>query len=292
MGEGTIIKALCGFYTVADGSRRITCKAKGRFRHVSTSPLVGDHVTYSLQPDATGTIDAIAPRKNSFIRPAVANIDAMVYIAGAAKPVTDPFLIDRFSVIARHADCEMIVCLNKCDLVSADELFAIYSRSGFPTVCTSAATGEGIETLRSMIQGKICAFAGNSGIGKSSILNCLVPDLALKTDEISEKLGRGKHTTRHVEFFPLDDTTFVADTPGFASFEVQMVDDIEAEQLQFCFPDFEPYFGSCRFQDCRHLNEPDCAISSAVRTGALAPTRYESYKRLYDLIKTQSRNNY
>ena len=142
-----------------------------------------------------------------------------------------------------------------------------------------------------MIQGKICAFAGNSGIGKSSILNCLVPDLALKTDEISEKLGRGKHTTRHVEFFPLDDTTFVADTPGFASFEVQMVDDIEAEQLQFCFPDFEPYFGSCRFQDCRHLNEPDCAISGAVRTGALAPTRYESYKRLYDLIKTQSRNN-
>ena len=289
MAEGIIIKALSGFYYVADGEKLISCRAKGRFRHVSTSPLVGDHVTYSTVSDSSGVIEAIATRRNSFIRPAVANIDCMVFVASAAKPVTDPFLIDRVSVIADRASCETIVCINKCDLRDPEELSGIYTKCGFPTVCTSALTGEGVDNLRALMRGKVCALAGDSGIGKSSLINKLVPGLTLGTGEISDKLGRGRHTTRHVEFFPLDGETFVADTPGFASFEVQMVDNIEPEELQYHFRDFVPYLGSCRFDDCRHLAEPGCAILAAVASGELPRSRHESYKKLYEVLKVQSK---
>ena len=289
MAEGIIIKALSGFYYVADGGEIISCRAKGRFRLDSTSPLVGDHVAFTRNSESAGVVDAILPRKNAFIRPAVANIDALVFVASAAKPVTDPYLIDRVSVIADRASCETIVCINKCDLRDPEELSTIYQKCGFPTVCTSAVTGEGVDQLRRLMQGKVCAFAGDSGIGKSSLLNCLIPGLALETTEISEKLGRGRHTTRHIEFYPLDEETFLADTPGFASFEVQMVDHIEPEELQFHFREFAPFLGGCRFDDCRHLSEPECAVREAVQKGEIPFTRHESYKRLYDLIKTQSR---
>lgn len=291
MAEGIILKALSGFYYVSDGTKVISCRAKGRFRHDLTSPLVGDHVSYTPVSDSSGIIDSVAPRRNAFIRPAVANIDCMVFVASAAKPITDPYLIDRVTVIADHANCETVVCVNKCDLGDPEELSEIYLRCGFPTVCTSAETGEGIDRLRAMLQGKICAMTGNSGIGKSSILNRMVPGLSLETAEISEKLGRGKHTTRHVELFALDEHTFVADTPGFASFEVQMVDSIEPEQLQFHFQEFAPYLGSCRFDDCRHLSEPGCAILESVHSGVLPPTRHESYRKLYDLLKGQKKYN-
>ena len=289
MAEGIIIKALSGFYYVSDGRETVSCRAKGRFRLDSTSPLVGDHVTYTRVSESAGVVDAILPRKNSFIRPAVANIDALVFVASAAKPVTDPYLIDRVSVIADRASCETIVCINKCDLRDPEDLSAIYRKCGFPTVCTSAATGEGVDQLRTLMKGKVCVFAGDSGIGKSSLLNCLIPGLSLETSEISEKLGRGRHTTRHIAFYPLDEETFLADTPGFASFEVQMVDHIEPEELPFHFREFAPYLGACRFDDCRHLAEPGCAVTEAVRTGEIPTTRLESYKRLYDLIRTQSR---
>ena len=289
MAEGIIIKALSGFYYVSDGAKLISCRAKGRFRHVSTSPLVGDHVTYSVTSDSSGVIESIAPRRNSFIRPAVANIDCMIFVASVAKPVTDPYLIDRVSVIADRASCETIVCINKCDLRDPEELSGIYTKCGFSTVCTSALTGEGVENLRTLMQGKVCALAGDSGIGKSSLINKLLPGLSLGTGEISDKLGRGRHTTRHVEFFPLDEETYVADTPGFASFEVQMVDSIEPEDLQYHFRDFTPYLGSCRFDDCRHLAEPGCAVLAAVASGELPPSRHESYKKLYEVLKTQSK---
>lgn len=289
MAEGIIIKALSGFYYVSDGSEVVSCRAKGRFRHVSTSPLVGDRVAYTPMPDSSGVIERILPRRNSFVRPAVANIDCLVFVASAARPVTDPFLIDRISVIADHASCETIVCINKCDISDPGPLSAVYSGAGFPTVCTSAVTGEGVDGLYDLIRGKVCALAGDSGIGKSSLLNSLSPHLSLGTGEISDKLGRGRHTTRHVEFFPLEDQTFVADTPGFASFEVRMVDKIEPEQLQVHFRDFEPYLGSCRFDDCRHIAEPGCAVLAAVAAGEIAPSRHESYKKLYDILKAQSR---
>ena len=282
MAQGTIIKAVSGFYYVYSGGELVECKARGSFRHSGETPLVGDRVEFEK-----ATVTKLLPRKNSFIRPAVANIDTMVFVACAAKPVTDPFLIDRVSVIAAEAECDLIVVLNKCDLAPAEELFEIYSRSGFPTVRTSAETGTGIEELRSLLKGRISAFTGNSGAGKSSIINRLIPGADIETADISDKLGRGKHTTRHVEFYPLDNASFIADTPGFASFEVSMIADISCEDLPGLFRDFSPYLGQCRFNDCRHLSEPDCAVTSAVAAGEVQKTRHESYVRLYDIVKNR-----
>ena len=284
MAEGTIIRALSGFYDVEEDGRLCRCRAKGRFRHDGSSPLVGDRVEYTPQGDGTGVISTILPRRNSFVRPAIANIDVLVFLASGASPVTDPFLIDRVSVIARHAGCEFLVVLNKCDLDPADELYTVCSRAGLSTLRTSAVTGQGVEDLRTLLHGKVSAFTGNSGVGKSSLLNALSPALSLETGEVSEKLGRGRHTTRQVAFYMLDPQTFVADTPGFASFEVEMIDAITPEELPSCFPDFLPYLSSCRFLDCRHLKEPGCAVLRAVSDGQISPSRHESYCRLYELL--------
>lgn len=280
MAQGTIMKAMSGFYYVFSEGKLTECKARGSFRHSGISPLVGDRVEIE-----NSTVQEILPRTNSFIRPAVANIDTMVFIGCAAKPVTDPFLIDRVSVIAEKAGCELIVVLNKCDLAAPDELAQIYRRSGFRTVCTSAETGEGIDALRDALKGRVSAFTGNSGAGKSSLINRLIPGTEIETADISDRLGRGKHTTRHVEFYPLDGNTFIADTPGFASFEVSMIADITCGELPELFRDFAPFLGQCRFTDCRHLNEPDCAVTAAAERGELCRTRRASYARLYDLVK-------
>lgn len=281
--NGTIIKALSGFYYVSTENGVFECRARGKFRLDGTSPLVGDKVSFNNDANGKGYIEKVFERKNFFIRPAVANIDAMVFIAANTNPVTDPFLIDRVSVIAEESDCELIVCVNKTDLDPADELYDIYSKSGFVTIKTSAETGEGIDELRNALKGKICAFTGNSGVGKSSILNALVPELKLEVGEVSEKLGRGKHTTRHVELFSLSDKTYIADTPGFASFEIEMMQSISKEELMYDFREFKEYIGSCRFNDCAHLKEPGCAVTEALAAGRIMPSRYESYKRLYEL---------
>lgn len=283
MTEGVISKALSGFYYVSTGQGILECKARGRFRLDGTSPLVGDRVQCSLDPQGRGRIDKVQPRRNWFVRPAVANIDAMVFIAANTNPITDPFLIDRVSVIAEEAGCSLIVCVNKADIDLGECLYNIYSSSGFPVIRTSAETGEGMEELMSAIRGKICAFTGNSGVGKSSILNRLLPEARIPTGEVSEKLGRGRHTTRHVELYSLGDGTYVADTPGFASFDVEMMNPIPKERLQYDFIDFEPYIGCCRFTDCAHLKEPGCAVTEALEQGKLMPSRYRSYVRLYEL---------
>ena len=282
MTEGTIIKALSGFYYVQTAEGPVTCKAKGQFRHAGLTPLVGDRVQLE---EKTGTVTAVLPRTNSFIRPAVANVDAVVFTACAVKPVTDPFLIDRVSVIAASAGCRFIIVLNKCDLDPADELYRIYKEAGFETFRTSAATGEGLPRLLEALQGKRSVFTGNSGVGKSSLLNRMVPGADIETGEISEKLGRGRHTTRHVEFYSLGPDTFIADTPGFASFEVGMIADITSEELQYDFLEFEPFLGKCRFNDCCHLVEPDCAVTEAVKNGQISASRHASYVRLYDIVK-------
>ncbi len=286
MAEGVIIKSLSGFYTVSVGDELITCKARGRFRHDGTSPLVGDRVEVSLDAQGKGRVDRVMPRRNRFIRPAVANVDQIVMFASAVNPVTDPFLIDRVSAIAALNDCDTVVCVNKTDLDPADRLYEIYHDAGFPVVRCSAETGEGVEDLRAVIRGKTSAFTGNSGVGKSSILNRLLPDLCLPTGEVSEKLGRGRHTTRHVELYALGEGTYVADTPGFASFEVDLLEPIRCEDLQLAFREFQPYLGQCRFQDCRHLKEPECAVRAALTQGKIAPERYESYERLYEIAKS------
>lgn len=283
MAEGVIVKALSGFYYVQTDERLLECKARGRFRLDGTSPLVGDRVECSLDAHGKGRIDRVFERRNFFIRPAVANVDALVFVAANTNPVTDPFLIDRVSVIAESAGCELIVCINKTDVDPADELYRIFTAAGFTVVRTSVPDGTGIDALRREIAGKICAFTGNSGVGKSSIMNALSPGLNIKTAEVSEKLGRGKHTTRHVELFDIGGGTYAADTPGFASFDIEMMEIIPKEQLQFDFVEFAPYIGECRFNNCAHLKEPGCAVTQAVADGKIMPSRYRSYERLYAL---------
>ena len=283
MSRGRIVKALSGFYYVNTGDGIIECRARGRFRADGTSPLVGDWVECSADSQGKGRIDMVEERRNWFVRPSVANVDTLVFVAANTNPVTDPFLIDRVSVIAANAKCELIVCINKTDIDEADELYSIYSKAGFTTVRTSAQSGEGIEELCGKLRGKICVFTGNSGVGKSSILNCLHPGLGLRTGEVSEKLGRGKHTTRHVELFDLGNDTYIVDTPGFASFDLEMMTVIPKEQLQYAFSEFAPYIGSCRFLDCAHLKEPGCCVTQAVKDGEISESRYSSYVRLYDM---------
>ena len=283
MVEGRIIKALSGFYYVASERGVIDCKARGRFRLDGSSPLVGDRVQCSLDLNGKGRIDKVYERKNWFIRPAVANIDTLVFIAANTNPVTDPFLVDRFSVIAAESGCELVICINKADIDPGDQLYDIFTKAGFPVVRTSAETGEGMDELLRLLKGKLSAFSGNSGVGKSSILNTLLPDARIKTGEVSEKLGRGKHTTRHVELYDLGEGTYIADTPGFASLDVTMTNVILKENLQYDFPDFGPFLGKCRFDDCAHLREPGCAVTQALAEGRIAESRYRSYARLYEI---------
>ena len=283
MVEGRIIKALSGFYYVASERGVIDCKARGRFRLDGSSPLVGDRVQCSLDLNGKGRIDKVYERKNWFIRPAVANIDTLVFIAANTNPVTDPFLVDRFSVIAAEAGCELGICLHRAGIVPGDRLYDIFTKAGFPVVRTSAETGEGMDELLRLLKGKLSAFSGNSGVGKSSILNTLLPDARIKTGEVSEKLGRGKHTTRHVELYDLGEGTYIADTPGFASLDVTMTNVILKETLRYDFPDFSPFLGKCRFDDCAHLREPGCAVTQALAEGRIAESRYRSYARLYEI---------
>ena len=285
MAQGVIIKSLSGFYTVSVGDSIVECKARGRFRHDGFSPLVGDRVEVTVDAQGKGRIDAVLERRNYFIRPAVANVDQIVMFAAAVNPVTDPFLIDRVVAIAENAGCEAVICLNKCDLDPAERLYEIYRTVGCRVICTSAATGFGIDALRDAIRGKTSAFTGNSGVGKSSILNRLMPELQIQTGAVSEKLGRGKHTTRHVELYALGEETYVADTPGFASFEVDMIEPISCENLQYAFREFRPYIGQCRFSDCAHLHEPGCAVLEALAAGKIAPERHQSYTKLYEIAQ-------
>ena len=229
-----------------------------------------------------GMVDRILPRKNAFVRPAVANVDGLVVFAANVNPVTEPFLIDRVAAIAGDQDVPVYIIVNKCDLDPGEDLLRIYRNAGFHVIQSSAETGEGVEELRQVLKGKLTAFTGNSGVGKSSILNALCPELGLSTGEVSEKLGRGRHTTRHVELYRLDEDTYVADTPGFSSFDTDQMDVILKENLQYAFPDFEPYLGKCQFHDCSHRKEPGCAVTAALAVGEIEETRYDSYLRLYE----------
>ena len=284
MEEGRIIKALSGFYYVQTENGVVECRARGRFRKEGTSPLVGDRVSI-VREQGKGTVDAILPRRNALIRPAVANVDVLVVLASCAIPQTEPFLIDRILTIATRQDVPCLVCVNKDDLAPAEPLADIYRKAGIPTLVTSAATGEGIEDLRVQIAGKFAVFTGNSGVGKSSVLNALAPELALPVGEVSQKLGRGRHTTRHIELFALSGGTYIADTPGFSSFDTDRMDAIPKEELAQTFVEFLPYLRECQFPDCAHRKEPGCAIRAAVEQGAIGKSRYESYLRLYDIVK-------
>ena len=279
--NGRIVRSLSGFYDVQTEQGIVTCRGRGVLRKGTESPLTGDMVEITVEK-GKGMVEKILPRRNRFIRPAVANIDALVVFAANVNPVTEPFLIDRVAAIAGDREVPVILCVNKCDLDPAVDLIRIYRHAGFSVIQAIAESGEGVEELRDLIRGKLVAFTGNSGVGKSSMLNCLCPDLALPTGEVSEKLGRGRHTTRHVQLFDLGEGTYVADTPGFSSFDTDQMEVLLKENLQYAFPDFAPYLGECQFHDCSHRAEPNCAVRAAVESGDIEKTRYDSYLRLYE----------
>ena len=286
MIKGRIEKALSGFYYVNTGTETLQCRARGRFRREGLSPLVGDWVQVRELGGGEGFVEAVEPRRNAFDRPAAANIDQLVIIASAALPVTDPYLIDRISAIAALKDCRVLLCLNKCDLDPAEELYGIYSGSAIRVLRVSAVTGQGIDELRRELAGKLSAFTGNSGVGKSSILNALDPRFSLAVGEVSKALGRGRHTTRHVEFFPVAGG-LIADTPGFSAFDAEKGggEPLDKDTLAETFREFRPYLGQCRFVGCAHVKEAGCAVLEAVKAGKISPSRHRSYVRLYDLAK-------
>ena len=285
MVEGRIQKALSGFYYVDTGSELLTCRARGKFRKDGISPLVGDRVEVRELGNGDGFLEKILPRRNAFARPAVANIDQLVVIASGATPRTDPFLIDRVAAIAALKGCEVIILLNKCDLDSADELYGIYRAAGFQTLRVSAETGEGLEALKPLISGKLSAFTGNSGVGKSSILNALDSEFHIQVGEVSDALGRGRHTTRHVELFRLSCGAEIVDSPGFSSFETDELNLELKHRLPETFREFGPYLDRCRFVGCSHTKEKGCAVLEAVRRGDIQKSRHDSYLRLYEELK-------
>ena len=285
MSKGRIEKALSGFYYVNTGHEVLQCRARGKFRREGMSPLVGDWVEVRELGNGEGFVEAVEERKNVFSRPSAANIDQLVIIASGAIPVTDPYLIDRISAIAALKGCQVLVVLNKCDLDRAEELFAIYQASAIPVLRVSAETGEGLDDLRTAIAGKLNAFTGNSGVGKSSILNALDPAFSLPVGEVSKALGRGRHTTRHVEMFSLGGGTYVIDTPGFSSFDTEELNLELKRRLPETFPEFAPYVDDCRFVGCRHLKEKGCAVLQAVKEGKIPRSRHASYVRLAEELK-------
>lgn len=283
--EGIILKGIGGFYYVDTAEGLIECKARGKFRLKTGKPVIGDRVDIEIQPDGTGYMMSIAERRNQLMRPAVANLDQLVVVCAAAPPRTDPFLIDKVTAIAEHKEMDVLIVINKTDIDSGDELFHIYTQAGFTVLRVSAETGAGVEELKAHLKGKTSAFAGNSGVGKSSLLNRIDSRFALKVGAISQKIERGRHTTRHVELMKLEDGGYIADTPGFSAFNLEQMDLVLKDDLQYTFREFAPYLNQCRFTGCAHVKEKGCAVIAAVEAGKISKERHESYCRLYDSVK-------
>ena len=282
--NGVILKGVGGFYYVDTGEGVVECKARGKFRKTVGKPLAGDRVAIQMQDDGTGFVVEIEPRRNALIRPALANIDLLVAVASAAPPVTDRFLIDKVLAIAENKGIEPLVVINKADLDPGADLLATYRLAGIDALAVSAQTGAGLDRLTEHLTGKVSAFAGNSGVGKSSLLNRLLPGAGAAVGEISARIGRGRHTTRHIELTPFAGG-YLADTPGFSSFDTEQMDLVLAEDLQYAFREFAPYLGQCKFTGCAHVKEKGCAVLAAVERGEIAPSRHESYVKLYNSVK-------
>ena len=283
--EGIIIKALSGFYYVSDGEKTYECKARGNFRNSGVSPLVGDRVVFETVDETEGIINTVLPRKNGLTRPPVANIDRLYIVSALENPAPNEFLIDKTAAFAEYRGIEPVIVFNKCDMGDFSRFEEIYKNAGFEVYTVSALTGEGTEQLRLSLAGKVSAFCGNSGVGKSSILNLLFGEEKLETGEVSSKLGRGRHTTRHTELYALPSGGFVADTPGFSDLETYGGDYEFKENLIGCFRDLKKYAGLCKFSDCTHICEKGCAVIEALDNGLLETARYESYAALFNELK-------
>ena len=287
MPEGKIIKALSGFYYVFSKDQIVQCRGRGIFRKNKITPLVGDEVVFQAENDIEGYLMEVKERKNELVRPPIANVDQAILVFSAVEPSFSTTLLDRFLVLIEFNRIRPIICMTKMDLANEDEKREIehyaqeYRNVGYNVLLTSSETEEGIKELLPFLKEGISVFAGQSGVGKSSLLNVLRPDLSIKTNEISSHLGRGKHTTRHVELIPID-TGLVADTPGFSSLEFT---DIEPEELGFCFPDIQKLSEECKFRGCFHVSEPKCAVKKSKEDGELPAYRYEHYLEFLQEIK-------
>lgn len=291
MPEGRIIKALSGFYYVQDGEKQITCRGRGRFRKDKTTPYVGDYVIYKAESTEEGYILEVYPRKNQLVRPPIVNIDQAFLVFSVREPDFQPFLLNRFLTLIEHHQIEPVIILTKTDLLDAQEYAGLesqikpYRALGYQVFLVNHEEAQAVSAIRSLICDKITTVAGQTGVGKSSLLNVLAPHLDLKTGEISKSLGRGKHTTRHVELIPLYGG-WIADTPGFSSLDL---DELELEDLRECFPEFVTRQNDCKYRGCNHLNEPDCKVKEDVKAGLILSSRYQDYVTFAEEIKDRKR---
>lgn len=282
--EGLVVKLIGGFYYVEANNCIIECKARGAFRKKGLSPVVGDHVEINIPKDGYGAIEKILPRKNKIIRPAIANIDKIVIVSSVCQPSPNLFIIDKMTATAINKGIEPVIVFSKVDLQSANELQEIYKNSGIKTIAFSSVTGEGAEKIKELLKDSIVAFTGNSGVGKSSLLNCLFPEFNIETGDISKKLGRGRHTTRSVELYKTDGG-YAADTPGFSTVDLERYELINKDDLANCFPEFENYLTCCKFNSCAHICEKGCAVLKAVKDGSINKSRHNSYVEMYNEVK-------
>lgn len=283
--HGMIIKAIGGLYTVEASEGIYECKARGAFRKQNISPVCGDDVEFGLEKDGSGVITKIDERRSLLIRPPLANLDLLVFVSSTCEPQPNTQLLDKFIAIAIYKNITPAVVFTKTDKQGADEYLEIYRSVGITALSVDNTTGEGCDAVRELISGRFSAFTGNTGVGKSSLLGNIFPDQSFATGEISRKLGRGRHTTRHVELFKLPEGGYVADTPGFSSFDTNRYDIIFKDELAGCFPEFTQYVGVCRFADCSHTSEKGCAVIEAVKSGAIPSSRHESYVAMYEEAK-------
>ncbi len=283
--NGLVLKCIGGFYYVEAADAVYECRARGIFRKREMTPLAGDHVRFTPQEGGTGSLDAVESRRNFLVRPPVANVDCLLVVAAVTDPAPHLLVLDKMIAIAEYKGIEPVVVVNKCDLGSAQALEEIYRKAGLQVIALSAGKGQGIDELRTHIAGKVSVLTGNSGVGKSSLLNRIDPALQLETGEISRKLGRGRHTTRVACLYPLVGGGYIVDTPGFSSLDMEKAERIPKEELAGCFREFGALAGRCKYASCTHVKEDGCAVLAAVERGAIAPSRQESYAAMYNEAK-------
>ena len=290
--QGKIIKGIAGFYYIyAENDEIYECKAKGIFRKDKQKPLVGDNVEIEVldEQEKEGSVTSILPRRNSLIRPAVANVDQAFLIFAMENPKPNFLLLDRFLIMMKQQEIPAVICFNKKDVGEKEEmekLYEIYTGCGYRVVLSSTYEGEGMDEIHEILKGKTTVVAGPSGVGKSSITNCMQGEVQMETGEISKKLKRGKHTTRHSQVIPVEKNTFLVDTPGFSSLYLT---DMKEEELRDYFPEFVMYEPQCRFQGCMHIHEPGCAVKKALSEGKISQQRYDNYLALYEELKEKRR---